>query len=472
MPVLAPADVGVPIVPTDCPTLLSPLCHAAGSLGATVLGDGIASVLSSLAAAVAGGAAWLLDQVGTVLSATTTVTLSAGWFTSHFAVMGSLAAVVVLPLLLVGVVQAIYRQSAAALLRLALVQLPLAVLFSAVAVQMVQLALTVTDALSAAVASGSGSSVTAALDGLGKVLVASSATGVSSPPSLVVLLGALLVAFGALTLWIELLVRAAAVYVAVLFLPLTLATVVVPSLSHWTRRLFETLAALVLSKFVITAVLSLAAGALASGTATGFAGVLAGGALLLLATFMPFALLRLIPAAEAGAIAHLESVRHRAQQSAVASGRSAAAIALRAAGAASFPEAEAGTGLDLPAEPPGPDAGTPGADSPGAPGGEGSHEGEGPSDSGRAQGQRSGGAGSASTLEGVPFWQGTPPTAGAGSDPPTRGPLPLRGTPVGAEDRLSPPDAPFSRRYVVRHDGLGPVLHLAPRRHDEEGHDG
>ena len=118
-------------------------------------------------------------------------------------------------------------------------------------------------------------------------------------------------------LWLELLIRAAAVYVAVLFLPLALATLVWPAVSHWCRRLIETLAALILSKFVIVATLSLAAGAVSSGTAgtgdhgSGFSSVLAGGALLVMATFVPFAILRMIPAVEAGAVAHLDGLRQR-----------------------------------------------------------------------------------------------------------------------------------------------------------------
>ena len=131
------------------------------------------------------------------------------------------------------------------------------------------------------------------------------------------LLIALLIAVAAFVLWLELLIRAAAVYVAVLFLPLALATLVWPAVSHWCRRLVETLAALILSKFVIVATLSLAAGAVSSGTAgtgdhgSGFSSVLAGGALLLMATFVPFAILRMIPAVEAGAVAHLDGLRER-----------------------------------------------------------------------------------------------------------------------------------------------------------------
>ncbi len=100
------------------------------------------------------------------------------------------------------------------------------------------------------------------------------------------LLIALLIAVAAFVLWMELLIRAAAVYVAVLFLPLALATLVWPAVAHWCRRLVETLAALILSKFVIVATLSLAAGAVASGSirigdaVRGFTAVLAGGALL------------------------------------------------------------------------------------------------------------------------------------------------------------------------------------------------
>jgi hypothetical protein len=101
-------------------------------------------------------------------------------------------------------------------------------------------------------------------------------------------------------------------------------------LSHWCRRLVETLAALILSKFVIVATLSLAASAVGSGTDGGssFSSVLAGGALLVLSTFVPFSILRLIPMVEAGAIGHLEGVRQRATTAVTRLPRSAAQLAL------------------------------------------------------------------------------------------------------------------------------------------------
>ena len=108
--------------------------------------------------------------------------------------------------------------------------------------QIVVLCLAATDAMSDAVAGGTGADVTSLLSGLTTGLAAAATDPTIA--SFVLLLLALLVAVAAFVLWLELLIRAAAVYVAVLFLPLALATLVWPAVSHWCRRLVETLAAL------------------------------------------------------------------------------------------------------------------------------------------------------------------------------------------------------------------------------------
>jgi len=303
-----------------------------GSIGGSVASAGIDAVLSGFSQWVASGAEWLLAQIGNVLVSTTTIDLSASWFTKHYGVMTGLAGVVVLPLLLVSTLQAVYRQNAGQLIRAFFVQLPLALLLGVVAIQIVVLCLSATDALCTEVAGGSGSDVKALLTGMTKGLVV--AVGDPSTASFVLLLVGLLIAAAAFVLWLELLVRAAAVYVAVLFLPLALAALVWPAVSHWCRRLVETLTALILSKFVIVATLSLAAGAVSSGPAgdgtggSGFAAVLAGGALLVLSTFVPFSILRLIPMVEGGAIGHLEGVRQRGTAALTRVPRSAAQFAM------------------------------------------------------------------------------------------------------------------------------------------------
>ena len=293
---------------------LNPVCQV-GSIGGSIAASGFESVLNGISQWVASGAEWLLGQIGDVLVSTTTVDVGATWFRTHYGQMTALAGVVILPMLLASTLQAVVRQDAGQLVRTFLVQLPLALLLAAVAIQVVVLSLSVTDAMSMAIAGGSGADVSSLLTGVTTGLVTAAADPTIA--SFVLLLVALLVAVAAFVLWIELLIRAAAVYVAVLFLPLALATLVWPAVSHWCRRLVETLAALILSKFVIVATLSLAAGAVSSGTAgtgahgAGFSAVLAGGALLVMATFVPFAILRLIPAVEAGAVTHLDGLRAR-----------------------------------------------------------------------------------------------------------------------------------------------------------------
>ena len=276
---------------------------------------------------VADGAVWLLDQVGSVLSSTTSVNLQSPWFGAHEAVMVGISAVVIVPMLCCAAIQAIVRQNASVLLRSFLVNLPLALLLSGVAVELVQLMLSATDALCSAVAGGTG------LDLRNLLAPVMAFLGASGPgvPTFVLFMGGLLVAICSFVLWLELVVRAAAVTAAALFLPLVLASLVWPAVAHWCRRLADTLAALVLSKFVIVAILSLGVGALTSGD--GFSSVVSGIALLLLATFSPFTLMKLVPAIEAGAVSHLEGTRHRMQQLAQSSAR-AGGLAIQALGGA------------------------------------------------------------------------------------------------------------------------------------------
>jgi hypothetical protein len=344
--------MALPVVPAPgCGSAGVPFCQAAG-VGSSLAGGLVDTVFSALAAWVVSGATWLLDQVGAVISATTPVDVSSGWFGAHYAVIAALAGAVMLPMLLAGIIQSVYRQDFTQLLRSALVHLPLAVLLTAVMVQLVQLALAATDALSSTVASGS--DLSGALTQLVSDL--STVSTDAGVPAFVVMLGALLVALGAFVLWLELLVRASAIYVAVLFLPLALASLVWPAISHWCRRLVDTLVALILSKFVIVAILSLAVGEIASGS--GFASVLGGGALLVLATFTPFTLLRLVPMVEAGAVHQLEGARQRAQQAVVGPPRaavSAATFALAHTGGPAVAAGAAGTGpagaLESPGDP-------------------------------------------------------------------------------------------------------------------------
>jgi hypothetical protein len=393
---------------------LGPVCqvtsgvtHAAGSIASGAVGFGADAVLNALGSWVSNGASWLLGQIGRVISDTTTIDLGASWFTDHYRIMVALAGVVIVPMMLLGIMQSIYRQNSSALVRSVLVNVPLALLLTAVAVKLVQLGLAVTDDLSSAISQGAGLDSGHFLSSVALGLSNGSADGQPAAPAFVLFVGGLVVVFGALMVWIELLIRAASVYVAVLFLPLALASLAWPAIAHWCRRLVDTLVALVLGKFVIVAVLSLAAGALAGGSGSagsigsggGFAAVLAGAALLMFAAFAPWALFKLLPFLEAGAVGHLESASRRAHQVASAPVKNMAHQAMgeaKAVGKAAVKElafAKAGSGASDLVEGSVGGAGTESSGSPrssGPPGGGGPT----PGGTGGGDGPSSGGAGS------------------------------------------------------------------------------
>jgi hypothetical protein len=220
--------------------------------------------------------------------------------------MARIGLVIVLPLLMVNTIGALLRQDLGRLLRGFLVQLPLALLGAAVGIQLTVLGLAVTDSLCNYMTATLGSDTLQALKNLDGAIAILPLDGGAG---FVAALAEILVAIGALLIWLELVMRSAAIYASVFFLPLTLCALVWPTTARWAKRLVETLAALILSKFVIVAIITLATGALAQ--PSGVDAVLAGAALLLLAAFAPFALLRLIPVAEAGLIGHLEGLSRR-----------------------------------------------------------------------------------------------------------------------------------------------------------------
>ena len=337
---------GLGAVCTSASSVASSVAGSVGSAIGSAVGFSVGSVLDSVSRWVTDGAAWLLGQIGGVLSATTAIDLGAPWFAAHYATMAALAGVVIVPMLLLGIVQALYRQSASMLIRSVLVHVPLAVLLTAVAVTLVQISLALTDWLCAAVSQGAGLDAGHFMGTVTTALAPETLAGQPGAPTFVLFLGGVAVVVGAVMVWIELLLRAAAVYVAVLFLPLALAGLAWPAITHWSRRLVDTLVALVLSKLVIVAVLSLAAGALAGGSGStpagatggggGFASVLGGAALLLLAAFAPWSLFRLLPFIEAGAVGHLEGLGQRARHHAAVPAKGLANVAMRAAGAGSM----------------------------------------------------------------------------------------------------------------------------------------
>src|SRR6202035_2334137 len=116
---------------------------------------------------------------------------------------------------------------------------------------------------------------------------------------------AILVAFVAtiagLLVWLELIVREAAIYIAVLFFPIGLAASIGPALRSWVRRLSMLLLMFVLLRPVVVIVLALAGSVTASGLFFGSGSIphsvgtiLAGVVIFALAAFAPWSLMFLL----------------------------------------------------------------------------------------------------------------------------------------------------------------------------------
>jgi hypothetical protein len=254
-----------------------------------------AVAVTAIAAWVIGGARLALHETAAVIPTTTRPQLQSTWFSSSYWRMAGIATLLTLPFLFAAAIQALLRSDLSLLARSALGYLPLSALAVAIAAPLAQLLLTASDELSNLVSSASGYSTA------GFVHLTFGGVGLGIISSFPVFFVGLLAVAAAVTLWIELLIRSAAVYVIVLMLPLFFAALVWPARRVWAVRAIELLIALILSKFAIVAVLALGAAALGHTVIPSVAQMLAGTTLVLLAAFTPWALLRLLPLHELAA---------------------------------------------------------------------------------------------------------------------------------------------------------------------------
>lgn len=267
---------------------------------------------------VAEGASWLIGQVVSAIEETTTPELTTKGFLAEYAQMAQIAALMGLAMLLLAVLEGLAQGNAALLARVVLVNLPLAFIATSVAYAVVQLLLVATDGMSHAIATASHDNSThffkSAITGLGEAggtagkevggatggppgAVEGQAAGTVEVPLFVTFLAAIIGAFAAFMVWLELLMRDAAIYVVALFMPLALAASIWPRWSGALRRSGELLVVVIGSKFVIVSIISLAAGLVAESEGR-VEHILAASALMLLACFAPFVLLKLVPFAE------------------------------------------------------------------------------------------------------------------------------------------------------------------------------
>ncbi len=290
------------------------LAGAAGKAGKVigkVAGNPLVQRAAGIAAIVAwvlGGAKWTMDHMASVISASTSPSLTASWFTGVYLRIEGIALFFTLLFVFAVATEALLRSEPALLARAVFGYLPLSALATAVATPLVMLLLAATDQLSGGLAALAGQNATHFLTGT-SAWVAAGLT--AADPFFAVMAGGLVVAAGG-ALWVEMLIREVAVYVVMAMLPLVFAAMVWPARRVWAIRTVEVLVALILAKVAIVVVLALGGSALAHSGVSGLSRLLGGLALILLGAFSPWVLLRLIPLAEvaSAAVGHIRGHVH------------------------------------------------------------------------------------------------------------------------------------------------------------------
>jgi type IV secretion system protein TrbL len=193
-------------------------------------------------------------------------------------------------------------------------------------------------------------------------------------------LGGVIFILGAFMVWLELIVRAGLVYLMVATAPLVLAMRIFPGFAPAWKKFVETAVAVILSKvFVAIALvlgLSLTTGGViptgtAAGTGADIGQLIAGIAMMALAAFAPFVLLRFVPIVEAALLA--QGISHMparvAQQGMQASYYGQGLSRLAGSGGAAVAAAGGGAGGGPPGGAPPPRGETDGPSAAGHPGG-------------------------------------------------------------------------------------------------------
>ena len=256
-----------------------------------LVADAVAAITAALAPTFNGGST-RVDLIGGWFSAEGGATVT----TMTSVVAGSL----VLVFLLLALVRALFAGEFSAMWRASLIDVPVAFLGTALTVVVAAALLDVVDAASVTLLGEDGEQLSAFSESL------ADADRLNGAGLLGILFGVLFIV-GAVLVWIQLLVRAALIYIVIAFAPILWVTRAYPGTRSISRRGIEIALSLIVSKFVMAVSFRLGAEALRGGGVTGdevdLSAMLVGAAIMLLTAYMPFAVFKVIPIVESATAA-------------------------------------------------------------------------------------------------------------------------------------------------------------------------
>lgn len=266
-----------------------------GSSAPNSPGDPTESVdpLSSLAKGCAEAAAWTIDKLSEAVTSTTTVDFTNTTFLRQYAVVFAASTILTLTLWLLAVAKrAIRGVPLGEALGEAIGFLWLTVLASAFTPLVLYTLVTATDSVTEAIASGTSSNTDTFFGGFSEALKKGEDIG-GGPIMLIVV--SLVSVLAAGVLWLELVIRAALLYVGALLGTAVYAGLVDKNMWHHVRRWAGIMIAVILVKPVIVIVLGLAGTLSAEEGPDAFSAVVSGLAIILLAIFASAMIYRFVP---------------------------------------------------------------------------------------------------------------------------------------------------------------------------------
>lgn len=251
---------------------------------------------------------WLFLRIDRFIVHGSLISLSSGWFYQFFQKMEVLALVLILPLFIIGVINAVVSGSGGYLLRLVTLYLPVSLIGSGVLLIGFQALGSAVDVMCRWLIDSQHLSPSS----FAQMFSNLSAQGdLADPiPFLLVAVAGIVSVLAALSLYFELLIREGVMFVLAAFIPLILLATLLSSAKAVVYRFIEISVGVIFSKLAVVVLLCLGAELVAnSGSESNFSQFMVGIAIVILASFSPFLLFALIP------IAHID---HQAPLSASA----------------------------------------------------------------------------------------------------------------------------------------------------------